>query len=584
MPKAPYDVKTAQQLLSKNLISPKQFASIKKYADGTPEVMADESAMIPQGPADYMPPPAPVVPQQSPMVTEALEAPKEGQPEDPSLAMRIAKGLGSTARGAVDTGRAAADNTKSAVSKIYDMADQRAAERSNQIKDIVGAIHEGYTGEKYDPSAPSMHQESIKPANMAGADFSQAPWIKNVSQPNIEMETPQQAKARAEAEMAQKGPNYLDKYQDDMNKYFNMQAEAIQKSGQGNGGAREQANLLMRIKKEDLERQQANDRNEIDRQADLAKAKDEYDGYINKVAGMKVDPKRFWGNQSTGDKIAAGIGLVFGAFGSRGNQAVTVMTDAIDKDIQAQKADIATQKDVMTSKGNLYNDMRNQFKDERSAELATKSAMLQNSMLEVQATAARYSGGDSAGKAQIALAQLGMQKAQVDMQFMQQREKMDMMKKLGYDPMDEKQRERFVPEYGLITSGTPKEAEEFRNMVAEKNSTVQQIDELKRLSEIPFGSVTPAVKARALAITTQLSGQLVKPLLGVNRTTENEIELVKEALGESVSATSWGPSVKARLDTIKEALDNSVGSRAQVLGLRNNVQKFEGGLGITKGH
>jgi len=89
----------------------------------------------------------------------------------------------------------------------------------------------------------------------------------------------------------------------------------------------------------------------------------------------KIDPDRFWKNQNTGQRIATGIGLFLGAFGAIGNggqnTAMKVIDDAINRDIDAQKADAS--KNIQAQTG-MMSIMRDKFGDERQAEAATRAS------------------------------------------------------------------------------------------------------------------------------------------------------------------------------------------------------------------
>lgn len=63
---------------------------------------------------------------------------------------------------------------------------------------------------------------------------------------------------------------------------------------------------------------------------------------INEARAMRVDPDKWWNDKSTGGKILAGIGIVLGGIGGGmtgqgGNTALTVINNAIDRDIDSQK-------------------------------------------------------------------------------------------------------------------------------------------------------------------------------------------------------------------------------------------------------
>jgi hypothetical protein len=82
---------------------------------------------------------------------------------------------------------------------------------------------------------------------------------------------------------------------------------------------------------------------------------------IKEYEGMKVDPNRMYGNLSTGNKIASSVALFLGAFGAGAsggpNLAMDVLNKAIDRDIDAQKANIDTKKNAIDLKRGAYQDL-----------------------------------------------------------------------------------------------------------------------------------------------------------------------------------------------------------------------------------
>lgn len=96
----------------------------------------------------------------------------------------------------------------------------------------------------------------------------------------------------------------------------------------------------------------------------------------------KIDPNRFWKNQSTGSKIAAGIGLLFSGIGSGitggPNLAMHQINSAIENDIDAQKND-------QSKKMNLWKMNREALGNDLQAHAATQNqyyTALQAKMLQ----------------------------------------------------------------------------------------------------------------------------------------------------------------------------------------------------------
>lgn len=133
-----------------------------------------------------------------------------------------------------------------------------------------------------------------------------------------------------------------------------------------------------------------------------------------------IDPNRFWANKSTGDKIMAGIGIFLGGLGRNGgNDALQIVQNAINRDIDAQKTQLQSKSTAISMQNNIYSNMLNQFQDERAAEQATRLSMLNIAEMKLKQVAAANQGPMVQAKAQQAIGQLQMQKAQIQGSLMQ---------------------------------------------------------------------------------------------------------------------------------------------------------------------
>lgn len=145
---------------------------------------------------------------------------------------------------------------------------------------------------------------------------------------------------------------------------------------------------------------------------------------MNKFANAEVDPSHFWATKSTGDKILAGIGLALSGLAAPStggvNQAVSIINHAIDRDIDAQKANLAKKGQEVQHQSSMLNNLRSNFNDDAQAEAAAKMAYLQRAQTMLAAQDARTQG--EAQKAQLAKvnAQLELQKEQWRATFNQQ--------------------------------------------------------------------------------------------------------------------------------------------------------------------
>lgn len=98
---------------------------------------------------------------------------------------------------------------------------------------------------------------------------------------------------------------------------------------------------------------------------------------VDEYGRTSIDPNRYWADASTGQKVLAGIGLLFGAMGAAHdgvNKSVGIINQAIDRDIDAQKANLAAKGHGVEMRRGILGAMFTQFQDEDAALAATGEA------------------------------------------------------------------------------------------------------------------------------------------------------------------------------------------------------------------
>lgn len=134
---------------------------------------------------------------------------------------------------------------------------------------------------------------------------------------------------------------------------------------------------------------------EQERQVQLAESQSKVDKMIEESKNLRVDPNKFYADRGVFSSLimslASGVGAYSaGKLGGK-NFAGEALDRAIDRDIDAQKANIEQKSKAVGQQMNLYQMMRSRFGDEREAELATKVALRESvidSLKIAQATAA----------------------------------------------------------------------------------------------------------------------------------------------------------------------------------------------------
>jgi len=160
------------------------------------------------------------------------------------------------------------------------------------------------------------------------------------------------------------------------------QQEAEQRIGQTNLALEQQAAQDIQAQRERMLRfRQASEQAE----SDIAKLNKE-------VADTKINPDAYYQNQNTFQKILSAIAIGLGGFvqgysgGRIPNTALQIINSAIERDIQAQKANLASKRAAIGERRNLLAMARERFADEKQAEDWVRATLQQ----QVAAQARRF--------------------------------------------------------------------------------------------------------------------------------------------------------------------------------------------------
>lgn len=153
----------------------------------------------------------------------------------------------------------------------------------------------------------------------------------------------------------------------------------------------------------------------------------ERQGLIKDIQNGHVDPNRFIGNMSTGQKVATAIGLILG--GLSGSDAPMEFLDKqIEQDIDAQKTNL-------NKKQTLLSANMQEFGNLRDASQMTKAMMMDMTSLQLKAEAAKAQDPLAKARALQAAGQLDMQVAPMMSQIAIRKTVMSQMSsKPDFDP------------------------------------------------------------------------------------------------------------------------------------------------------
>jgi len=128
------------------------------------------------------------------------------------------------------------------------------------------------------------------------------------------------------------------------------------------------------------------------------------------VMGAKIDPSRIWANASTGNKVLAGIGILLSGIGSgltgQPNLAMQVIDKTIDRDIDAQKAELGKKETLLSMNYRKYGNLQ-------AADTATRSQLYAITQGQIGAAAAKMGGDVAAAHAQQAIGELEVKRQQL---------------------------------------------------------------------------------------------------------------------------------------------------------------------------
>lgn len=322
---------------------------------------------------------------------------------------------------------------------------------------------------------------------------------------------------------------------------YNMQIQGVRDAATAVGQKTDAQNQdLQNYLKQEQNAEQDRQTNEIFRQGQMDLAIKDLDAATTAVANMRVDPKQFWAKADTADKIIMGVSLFLGAFGAANdgvNRVVPIITGAIDRDIAAQKVNIANAQEGVNKKSNALTQLRSVFKDERMAEEAAKVAALERVKMQVAQKAMQYARPEVAANAKKLVGELMNKQVEHREKFI------NAAKNGGLDrPLTPSERlaqqkdigERTVAGLGMLTDA--REAPKMRDMKANVDTLRRDINNLVSIAE-KGRSFNPLStdKADAQSLATRIFLKL-KEMENLGVPQSFDIEMIRKLIPDDVTA------------------------------------------------
>lgn len=151
---------------------------------------------------------------------------------------------------------------------------------------------------------------------------------------------------------------------------------------------------------------------DTDYQKNLKDINDEQKRLADGVANFKIDPNRVFTKMSTGNRVLAAISILLGGIGqgilgTKSNAAMDVLMDSINRDIDAQKANLGVKQSLLALNLEKYRRLD-------AATAVTRAQLMNVVQAQINLAAAKANSGLAVKNAQIANYKLEMEKAKLN--------------------------------------------------------------------------------------------------------------------------------------------------------------------------
>lgn len=299
----------------------------------------------------------------------------------------------------------------------------------------------------------------------------------------------------------------------DINRGLEMQKNAYQTIGQ------EQAKSF--AAQQDIQARHAQTMQNLndETQRNLAEYQQASEPILQAMKNNEIRPDAYYADKSTMGKVSTAIGLLLGGIGAGAtghNVALEFLNKNIDRNIEAQKANISRQHTILGA-------LQQKFQDSQSANLMTKAIMQEKLVSDIQQQAAKL--GTATAQQQAALA-IGPLQQQIDQNKMIAARREALLG--GYA-------QNKVPPSMLVSEMVPekhqteafKEVKEHEVMQQTINNVKQVMDHMAQLQKVGQRVLSPLQSKRQIDSLGMSIDFLVKEI--ANRVSDKEIEVIKHA-------------------------------------------------------
>lgn len=243
----------------------------------------------------------------------------------------------------------------------------------------------------------------------------------------------------------------------------------------------------------------------------------ERQNFIKDINDSKIDPQHYWADKSTGSKVASAIGLILGGIGggldhTGGNVVMDYLNKQIDRDIEAQKANLGTKRSLLEANMQQFHNIR----DAADMTRTMQSDIMSN---QLKAEAAKQSGPMAKARLLQAAGQLDQQSAPVLSQIAMRKTILGGMQSGHVAP--EQVVRMIVP--ANEQGGAFKELKAAQNDVALKDNVLDSFDKLSSINTV-MGKLNPQTRLQVAALKNATLDKLTKDVSG--RVTPETVHLI----------------------------------------------------------
>lgn len=307
------------------------------------------------------------------------------------------------------------------------------------------------------------------------------------------------------------------------------------------------------------------------------------DGMQKSIMDTKIDPNRFWNNLDTGQRVQAGIALALGGLaqgvsgGKVSNAAADTIQNSISRDIDSQKVDLG-------KKQTVYGNMLEKYKDDRAADLATRSNAISVAQNQVQSILAKAQSPIAIANGKILMGQLDQTRAGLNTEFGMRMYQLQQKSNLqggasgiNAEALPAEDRDRIVrlPSGNMGLAYTKEDANHVKETLGASDELQSTLNEMKSFQK-EVGTTLPysTNDNRAEALRNRAIAQ-VNHLAGLTRLSGEDIGIILKQLPNPGAMRQGAAS--AQLDNLNKLIASKVQSTLEqrVQGFNKPVTSFK---------